>query len=221
MDMNTVIRDFNFLYHANDNQTWRNTKWLGIHALKNPLDLWIYQEIIYELRPDIIIETGTANGGSALYLASIYDLVNGKDGIGEVISVDIENIARPQHKRIRYLLGSSISQGIIDTIRNIIDKEIKEKNKELKIMVVLDSDHTKNHVLNELRLYSKFVTKGQYLIVEDTNIGHPASPWFGPGPMEAVMEFFKEPGVNNEFFIDKSKEKFYLTFNPNGYLRRL
>lgn len=218
-DINYIISEFNKIYHGNDNQTWRNTKWLGTHALKNPLDLWIYQEIIFELRPDIIIETGTANGGSALYLASIFDLIGGRDGAGDIISVDIENVARPQHKRIKYLLGSSISQGIIDTIKNIIETE-KKKNKELKIMVVLDSDHTMNHVLNELRLYSKFVTKGQYLIVEDTNIGHPASPWFGPGPMEAVMEFFKEPLVGEEFIIDKSKEKFYLTFNPNGYLRR-
>ena len=86
-------------------------------------------------------------------------------------------------------------------------------------MVILDSDHGKDHVLNELRTYSPFVTKGSYLIVEDTNInGHPVLHDFGPGPMEAVEDFLKE---NQNFTVDKSKEKFYLTFNPKGYLRKI
>ncbi|GAI83537.1 unnamed protein product, partial [marine sediment metagenome] len=90
---------------------------------------------------------------------------------------------------------------------------------EDKIMVILDSDHSKQNVLNELRIYSKFVTKGSYLIVEDTNInGHPVYPEFGPGPMEAVDDFLKE---NKDFVVDKNKEKLILTFNPNGYLKKI
>ena len=81
------------------------------------------------------------------------------------------------------------------------------------------TDHSKKHVLNELKLYNNFVTKGSYLIVEDTNInGHPAYPDFGPGPMEAVEEFLKE---NEDYMIDKSKEKYYMTFNPGGYLLKI
>lgn len=86
-------------------------------------------------------------------------------------------------------------------------------------MVILDSDHSKVHVLNELRIYSKLVTKGNYLIVEDTCInGHPVCQGFGPGPMEAVEEFLKE---NQDFVVDRTREKFYLTFNPKGGLRRI
>lgn len=181
---------------------------MGIPVLKCPLDLWIYQEIIFKTRPDIIIECGTAKGGSALYLASVCDLVNN----GRVITVDIEdNKDKPKHKRITYLLGSSISKQIIEKIKKLVGNK--------KIMVILDSDHSKQHVLSELKIYSKFVTKESYLIVEDTNINnHPVLSNFGPGPMEALKEFLKE---NKNFIIDKEKEKFYLTFNPKGYLKKI
>lgn len=152
-----VLDRFHKLYY--DSQTWGNTFWLGIQTLKCPLDLWIYQEIIFEQKPDIIIECGTANGGSALFLASICDLVNN----GEIITIDIENKQnRPQHERIKYLVGSSTSEKIVDQIRKLIS----DKN---RVMAILDSDHHKEHVLNELTIYSKFVTKGSYIIVEDTN----------------------------------------------------
>ncbi len=86
-------------------------------------------------------------------------------------------------------------------------------------MAILDSDHHKEHVLRELEIYSKFVTRESYIIVEDTNInGHPVRSKFGPGPMEAVKEFLK---MNDDFIIDRSREKFYLTFNPDGYLKKM
>jgi len=88
-----------------------------------------------------------------------------------------------------------------------------------KAIVILDSDHGKEHVLDELRIYSRFVSRDSYLIVEDTNLnGHPVNPDFGPGPMEAVQDFLKN---NDQFIIDKSREKFYLTFSPGGFLRRV
>lgn len=207
-----IITDqFHKLYYSchTYNEALGKAFWLGAPTQKCPLDVWIYQEIIFETKPDLIIECGTADGGSALFLASICDLVNK----GEIITIDIKNKERPQHKRIKYLLGSSTSEEIVGQVKQAIDGLPGDKN---KVMIILDSDHRKKHVLDELRIYSKFVTKGCYLIVEDTNInGHPVAPEFGPGPMEALEEFLNE---NKNFIADASKEKLFLTFNPKGYL---
>src|ERR1700682_3493718 len=149
--------------------TW-NPRWLGVAALKCPFDLWMYQEILHEVRPDIVVETGTARGGSALFLASILDLI----GSGALVSIDI--VRRPEwptHPRITYLTGSSTSAPIMDQVRASVAGASR-------VMVILDSDHRKDHVLEELRLYSALVTKGSYLIVEDTNInGRPVFPGLG------------------------------------------
>ena len=206
-----VVTQFHKLYYDSYffGKTWGSTYWLGTKILKCPLDMFIYQELIFAMRPDIIIETGTAHGGSALFMATICDLV----GCGEIVTIDVEDLPdRPRHERITYLLGSSTS----DEIKGKVRERIGDKG---KVLVILDSDHRKEHVLNELQLYSAFVPKGGYVIVEDTHVnGHPVEPEFGPGPMEAVNEFVKWSG---DFVIDKSKEKFYMTFNPNGYLQRI
>lgn len=205
-----IVQKFHILYYNSKYKTWKNTFWLGVPARKCPLDLWIYQEIIYELKPDIIIECGTAWGGSTLFFASICDLVNN----GKVITIDTDDTrveARPKHKRIKYLLGSSTSGEVVEEIRSLIRDDDR-------VMVTLDSAHSMEHVLNELRIYSKLVTKGSYLIVEDTHVnGYPIFPDYGPGPMEAVEKFLKE---NENFVVDREKEKFLLTFNPNGYLKK-
>ncbi len=204
-----IVDDFHKLYYHPSGRTWSNTYWLGVPCQKCPLDLWIYQEIIFDVRPDIMIECGTASGGSACFLASLCDLVNN----GRVITIDIEDQPdRPQHERITYLSGSSVSEEIVRQVKQFIsDRD--------KVVVLLDSNHTKEHVLQELRIYSKLVTLGSYIIVEDTNInGHPVHLRSGPGPMEAVEAFLEE---NEGFAIDSTKEKFYLTFNPNGYLKRI
>jgi cephalosporin hydroxylase len=185
-----------------------NPKWFGFPALKCPFDLWVYQEILHEIRPDLVLETGTARGGSALFLASVLDLL----GSGAVVSIDI--VRRPEwptHPRITYLTGSSTSAPIVDAVRARVAAATR-------VMVILDSDHLKDHVLEELRLYAPFVTKESYLIVEDTNInGRPVFPGFGPGPGEAVEEFIS---ANSAFEVDRSRERFFVTFNPGGYLRR-
>ena len=208
-----IIDQFHKLYYGPGNVfsgfPWFNTRWLGAKVLKCPFDLWTYQEIIFETKPDIIIECGTADGGGTLFFASICSLINN----GRVISVDYrprENL--PKHDRITYIEGSSVSDEVVHKIRNLI-------NPEDKVMVVLDSDHVKGHVLQELHIYSRLVTVGNYLAVEDTNVnGHPVVPDFGPGPMEAAEEFLSE---NKDFVADKSREKFYLTFNPDGYLKKI
>lgn len=206
-----IIDQFHKLYYDSNifGQTWNNTFFLGIPTQKCPLDLFIYQEILYELKPGVIVELGTAFGGGALFLASICELMNS----GEVISVDINDLSgKPLHKRIKYLIGSSISAEIVEQIKELI----KNKN---KILIILDSDHSQKHVLKELLIYSQLVSVGSYLIVEDSNVnGHPVQPDHGPGPMEAIEEFLKE---NKDFMIDKSREKFYLTFNPSGYLKKI
>ena len=202
-----TVQSFHSMYY--DSKVWRDTYWQGVETEKTPLDLWIYQEILFELRPDVIVETGTFDGGSALYLATMCDLV----GSGKVITVDIETRPyRPKHPRSTYVEGhSSTSAGAVAKVRaGIGDAQ--------KVMVILDSDHALSHVREELKVYSGMVSSAQYLIVEDTNInGHPVQPEFGPGPMEAVDEFLR---VNKDFEIDRSREKFYLTFNPRGFLKR-
>jgi len=205
-----IIREFHKIYH--DSNVIYNTSWLGVKAVKCPLDLWIYQELIFSLKPDFIIETGTRHGGTALFFASLFDLI----GKGEIITVDIDSKEKvPEHKRIHYLIGNSIDSKILEKI----EKMVEDKSQDSTVMVILDSDHSKQHVLNEMNTFAKFVTKGSYMIVEDTNMnGHPVMPEFGPGPMEAADEFLKR---NDQFEIDKSQEKFILTMNPSGFLKKI
>jgi len=206
-----IIDDFHKLWYYSSavGGTWKNSFWMGIPIQKNPMDSMIYQELIYNIRPDYIIETGTKVEGSALFFASICDMINN----GSVITIDIsKDIELPKHGRITYLTGNSISFEIVD----FLSQRILDKNK--KVMVVLDSDHSKEHVLKELEIYSKFISVGSYLVVEDTNCsGHPVIGIKGEGPMEAVQEFLK---MNNNFIIDRNCEKFYLTSNPKGWLKR-
>ncbi len=206
-----VITSFNKLYYDShlSGKTWAKTNFLGVGLQKCVADLWVYQEIISERTPDLIIECGTAAGGSALYLASICDLVHN----GRVISIDIEGRSNlPKHDKITYLTGSSTSEEILRTVGNSLTENDR-------VMVILDSDHTRNHVLNELRAYGPLVTKNDYLIVEDTNInGHPVRSDFGPGPMEAVHDFLQEC---QDFIVDHREEQLLVTFNPRGYLKRI
>jgi len=198
-----------FYYAAHRDLTWKDTRWLGIPTLKCVFDLWVYQEIIHELRPELIIECGSGYGGSTLFFASMCDLIDH----GRVVSVDDrDDLPRPDHARITYLRGSSVSGEIIDQVRALLPDSGH-------VLVCLDSDHAMAHVLTECRLYCEFVSPGSYLIVEDTNVnGHPVSPHFGPGPMEAVRAFLSE---NREFVSDGGREKFLLSFNPKGFLRRI
>ncbi|MDF0555970.1 CmcI family methyltransferase [Kamptonema sp. UHCC 0994] len=205
-----VITGFHKFYYdrGQEGGTWQNTRWMGVPILKCPFDLWIYQEIIFEIKPEIIIECGTFNGGSALFLAHLCDIIR----YGEIVSIDIEERSgRPEHSRISYWIGSSVSEQIIERVRQKVSGLSP-------VLVILDSDHSANHVIQELRLYSPLVTPGSYVIVEDTNInGHPVFPDFGSGPMEAVQAFLSE---NSSFSLSTDCEKFYFTFNPSGYLKK-
>lgn len=187
-------------------QVW----WMGQEMQKCPMDLFMYQEIIYECKPDLVIECGTWKGGSALYLAHLFDILQH----GMILTIDINRwVGFPQHPRIGYLTGSSVEK---DTLKQVEAFAAGFRN----IMVILDSDHTRDHVLKELDAYSNYVTPRQYLIVEDSDIhGHPVRTDLPAGPYEAIERWLPKQGGN--FIIDKMCERFLLTFNPNGYLRRV
>ena len=206
-----IINAFSDLYYnalKGEDQIFKRTTWMNVPCFKCPLDLWIYQEIIAEIQPDLIIETGTHMGGSALFMAHMLDIV----GKGEIITIDVVKTApRPDHPRIRYVTGSSADPDLIQAM-------LDDRPDEMRL-AVLDSDHSKSHVLNELNLLAPYVSLGSYIIVEDTNInGHPSYTSFGEGPYEAVEEFLES---TRNFTVDYSKEKFLMTFNPNGYLKRI
>jgi cephalosporin hydroxylase len=204
-----VVRRFHDLYYRKPGRTWANTFWRGVRVMKCPLDLWVYQELIFETRPDVIVETGTAFGGSALFLGDMCEIV----GHGHVITIDIKATPRPEHPRVRYVTGDSVASETFSAVTDGIGEDDS-------VMVILDSLHRRHHVIAELRLYGGLVRKGHYLIAEDTNFnlalavlekGPPR-----PGPLEAVHEFLAE---QDRFEIDRSREKFFMTQNMSGYLR--
>jgi cephalosporin hydroxylase len=205
LDGAAIARAHDALYASN---AWTRASWLGAQALKNLLDLWVYQEIVADTRPDVIVETGTYRGGSALFLASICDLL----GAGEVVSIDVEPLRDdyPQHPRITYLGGRSSTDPELVA-------EIRERAGGRRTFVVLDSDHSQKHVEAELEAYAPLVPVGCYLVAEDSNIGRIRKDLM-PGPLEAVEAFLAR---TDEFEIDREREKFLITFNPSGYLRRV
>jgi len=205
LDRAAVSRAHDALYLSD---AWTEATWLGAQALKNPLDLWVYQEIMFETRPELVIETGTYRGGSAFFLASICDLL----GAGEVVSIDIEPLRDdyPAHPRVTYLGGRSSTDPEVVA-------EVRGRAREKRTLVVLDSDHSQAHVEAELAAYADLVPVGCYLIVEDSNIGQIRKDLL-PGPLEAIGVFL---AGTDAFEIDRSREKFLITFNPSGYLRRV
>lgn len=204
-----VARCFAELYYARIETTIFGTRFLGIQTLKYPTDLWIYQEIVADTLPDLIVETGTWHGGSALFLATVCDAI----GHGRVISIDTEpQQPLPEHPRVTFLTGSSTDRAVLERIG--VDAAAVER-----VMVILDADHSREHVAAELAAYSDLVTPGCYLIAEDTNVnGHPVLPDHGPGPGEAVAEFL---AGDRRYAADGSSERLLLTANPGGFLRRV
>jgi cephalosporin hydroxylase len=156
----------------------------------------------------VIVETGTYRGGSALYFASLCDLL----GAGEVISVDIEPARDdyPTHPRITYLAGRS------STDADVVE-EVRRRTRDRRAMVVLDSDHSAEHVAAELAAYAPVVSVGCYLIVEDTNVDD-VRPDLPTGPLVAIDEFLSR---TRDFVVDSEREKWVITFNPGGYLKRV
>ena len=206
-----------------------NFFWLGVPIIQAPQDLQALQEIIWEVKPDLIIETGIAYGGSLIFSASMLAILEvcGEIEKGDVLGIDIDIrphnkeaiLAHPLSKKIKMLEGSSIDDEIIARVREFA----KDKK---RVLVCLDSNHTHEHVLAELRAYAPLVSIGSYCIVGDTGIedlpvGMTSDrPWGkGNNPKTAVWEFLKE---NHNFEIDKIIEsKLILTGSPDGFLKRV
>lgn len=228
-DINRMARDQRIvelgLQLINDTAKYKysyNFTWLGRPIIQFPQDIIAMQEIIWKIKPDLIIETGIAHGGSLIFHASMLELLGNN---GQVMGIDIDirehNLVEiekhPMFKRITMIEGSSIDD---DIVRQAFEFAKDKK----KILVCLDSMHTHDHVLRELELYSPLVTKGSYLVVCDTIIedlpddSFPDRPWGkGNNPKIAVWEFLKN---NNRFEIDKEIEnKLLITVAPDGYLK--
>ncbi|MBS1199035.1 MAG: cephalosporin hydroxylase [Proteobacteria bacterium] len=206
-----------------------NFSWMGRPIIQFPQDILAMQEIIFSIRPDLIIETGIAHGGSLIFYASMLELnaACGGPENAEVLGVDIdvrqhnrkEIESHPMFKRISMIEGSSLSEEVI------ADVTAKAKGRK-KVMVCLDSNHTHDHVLAELEAYASLASLGSYCVVFDTIVEDvpkgifPDRPW-GPGnnPKTAVMEYLK---LHPEFEIDKDiQQKLLISVAPDGYLRRI
>jgi cephalosporin hydroxylase len=216
-----------------------NFTWLGRPAIQFPNDAWAVQELIWKIKPDLIIETGIAHGGSLIFSASMLTLLDVCEAIEagqpydpaasrrKVVGIDIEIRphnraaveAHPLYPRIQMIDGSSIDPAVVDQVWAIAKKH-------QKILVCLDSNHTHDHVLAELQAYAPLVSVGSYCVVFDTIIedmpagSFPDRPWDkGNNPKTAVWVFLKN---HPEFEIDKSiQHKLLITVAPDGYLKRV
>jgi cephalosporin hydroxylase len=186
-------------------------RWLGVPCWQNPCDVWAIQEIIGDTRPDVIVETGTLAGGGAALWASLLAMF----GNGRVISIDIyesrelANDLAIIKERVEFITGSSTDPDIAEQVRRDTAGQ--------RVMVILDSDHSEDHVYRELDAWSPLVTPGCYLIVEDGFVTYVESD-HGPGPLEATVKWLSQ---HPEFEADRSRERMLFTFCPSGYLRRL
>ena len=208
-------RDLIKLFFALD--LYKSMYWLGIPVLKSPSDMWMIQQLITEVRPDCIVETGTYYGGSALYYAQVLD------GLGlpnaKVITIDLQDrteyvSSKPLwKKRVNFVLGSSIDIEIVTRISQETDGK--------RVIVILDSAHTKQHVLAELQEYSPFVSVESYIVVEDTAFDSvPLRPARDDNGAAAAVRAFLQSDLGAEFAPDSSREIYLTTFHPGGWLKR-
>lgn len=224
-DKKLFKKSLNWMVHADKYKYTYNFKWAGIPVIKFPNDLVVLQEIISKVKPDVIIETGVAHGGSVVFSASMLQLYSSKSSFVIGIDIDIRkhNLTRLKknkfYNRLKLIEGSSTAPEVIYKVKKLI------KGKK-KIMVFLDSNHTYQHVKDEINIYKDLVTKNSYLVVEDTFSeyfpkGYYSNrPWdVGNNPMIALKEFLKQ---NKNFIVDREIcSKLQITETFDGYLKKI
>ncbi|MHC4350790.1 MAG: CmcI family methyltransferase [Planctomycetota bacterium] len=184
----------------------KQLRYKGVRIWKNVLDLWTYQELIFETRPTVVVEIGAKHGGSLLWFSDVMRALRG----GRVVSIDLVRPEIELPDNAVFVQGSSLDAQVFSAVQSACGHE--------PVMVVADADHRAEHVLAELRTYSPLVGEGCYYVVEDGIVDVMDWKQFCPGPAEAVQRFVAEC---DEFEIDRSREKFILTYNPGGFLRRV
>ncbi len=209
-----VIEAFHKLYYAT--APYETATFLGIRSQQYPVDNWTMQELIWELKPEVIVETGTASGGTALYYAMLLEQMGG-DGV--VVTTDLAMFDRAVEQfpvwkeRVTYIPGNCISNEVVS--------QIKARAEGKKVLLTLDTNHKKEHVLKELEQYAPLVPVGSYIVVQDSHLsGHPNDHSDVPdeGPWEAIEEFLQ---TTDDFRIDRSWERHLISQNPKGYLERV
>lgn len=211
---NAIDQTNHILYTSGVTQ---EASWKGSPLLKTPSDLWTMIDLMQRLRPTVIVETGTHHGGSAHFFADMAKIL----GIDtQIITIDINPkwSFDPLAKNIISVRGMSTDLTIIKQVHELVQTRLKKQPGN--VIVTLDSDHSQENVYKELKAYYDLVNVGSYLIAEDTNVnGHPSFLDHGPGPFEAVEQFLAEH--KSQFVIDKNCERFLITFNPSGWLKRI
>lgn len=202
-DFNVVLQD-----HVAENKP----TWMGYEINKTPMDLWSMAEIIQEVKPGIIIECGTGASGSARFFASLLDTI----GEGVVVTIEKKQSVTKSHPRVAWISGHCFLPKTVELVTGYVQAVLSARP-DAPILVDLDASTDLEFVYRELQVWSPFVTEGSYLVVERTNVWSHESQAIIDGPLAAVVRFL---GQNNNFTQDRSRERFLVSQNAGGYLRR-
>jgi len=203
--MNFGMTLLEWLKYHHEKVVFDKVSWMGVPFHKNVMDAWIYQELIFKIKPDVIVEIGSENGGSTLYFAHLLDCI----GKGKVISVDVSRASYSvKHDRVLEITGHSSTEWVIEKVSELCKDKI--------VFINQDGGHSEDQVLRDLTNYSSLISIGSYFIIEDTLL----YPYAGlkEGPLVAINKFLE---TNHNFVIDLECERYILTANPSGYLRRI
>lgn len=202
-----------WMIHHQEKIVFEKVRWMGIPTLKNVLDCWIYQEIIWDVKPDVLIELGSYAGGSTMFFCHLFDIL----GNGQVLSLDrIRTFYQAKHPRLTDITGDCSDPAIVAQVGRFCAGK--------KVMAIHDADHSRQAVLRDLRLYADFISVDSYFIVEDgvVDVFDPRASaqlgWSEPGPLAAVRAFLAEDG---RFVDDESRERYLITYNPSSWLKRV